>query len=201
MAGCKEREPDVETPPVIIVTGQNPLKTGIYLSFMDDSVRISGRFGIDSVWTEHNIDTSLLGYYQITYHAVSFSGMTVEAQRDVWVVVKPKSMKGLWDVSAYFPKQNLTMTFVDSLDVENEKIIINNLNTIIKEQIELSLAADLQDSVYIFDQYISDSAFAVFGYGTIDETAMRMELHFSLVENNDTTVYRAVYSRDSISIK
>jgi len=89
IAGCKDKEPDVETPPTIIVTGQNPFKTGIYLTFVDDSVRISGRFGIDSVWMEHNIDTSLLGYYQITYHAVSFSGMTAEAQRDVWVVVMP----------------------------------------------------------------------------------------------------------------
>ena len=197
LAGCKEPEPELpELPPTIVVSGQNPLKTAIYASFVDDSVKITAFYGLDSVWTEHTIDTSLLGYYQITYHAQSLSGMMAETQhRNVWVVVKPESMKGLWEV---IPDTSSTKTFspfIDSLTVVDKKLIVNNLNNISELKTELSLAADLQDSVYIFEQYISDSLYCVFGFGTIDERAMTMTLHYSIIENNDTTKYQATYSR------
>jgi hypothetical protein len=196
LARCKEPEPDPpEVPPTIIIVGQNPLKTGIYLSFVDDSVNIYTLSGLDSVSAKHNIDTSLLGYYQISYYARSLSGMTAEAQRDVWVVVKPKSMNGLWDVSL----SGSSDSFTDSLCVENKKLTISNLNNILGLKVELSLAANLQDSVYIFEQYLSDSLYCVFGSGTIDERAMNMVLDYSIVENSDTTVFHSVYSRDSIS--
>ncbi|MCL2041334.1 MAG: hypothetical protein FWG84_04760 [Bacteroidales bacterium] len=207
-AGCTDKEDAPEQPPTIVVGGQNPLKAGIYLSFVDDSVKISALYGIDSVWAEYWVDTSRLGDdYHVFYHAVSLSGMTADAQRDVWVVVKPESMKGLWDVSVDMPASKLPLTFVDSLDVDGDKVIINNLhiNTLplLREKVKLSLAADLQDSVYLFEQSFSDSLY-LFGSGTIDERAMEMKLNYftftvtvedSISINSDTLTYRAVYSR------
>ena len=202
LAGCKEPEPELpELPPTIVVSGQNPLKTAIYASFVDDSVKITALYGLDSVWAKHNIDTSLLGYYQIFYYAQSLSGMTAEAQRDVWVVVKPESMKGLWNVVFDTSKSKMPLSFIDSLTVKNQKLIINNFNNIPELKIELSLAADLQDSVYIFQQYGSDSLYCVFGNGTIDERAMEMTLRYSIVNDNDTTTYNATYSRKTTSKK
>jgi hypothetical protein len=200
LARCKDPEPEPpETPPVIIVSGQNPLKTGIYLPFVDDSVRIIAPYGIDSVRMEHDIDSipTLLGYHQIFYYVQSLSGMTAEAQRDVWVVVKPESMKGAWEVSL---DTSLNL-FTDSLTVANKKLFINNLHNIPELKIELSLAADLQDSVYIFDQYNADSTYRVYGFGTIDSCAMNMSLTYFLTHNNAVIHYNATYSRDSISIK
>jgi len=207
-AGCTDKEEAPEQPPTIVVGGQNPLKAGIYLSFVDDSVKISALYGLDSVWAEYEVDTAWLGYdNHVFYHAVSLSGMMAEAQRDVWVVVKPESMKGLWDVSVDMPASNPPLTFVDSLDVDGDKVIINNLhiNTLplLREKVKLSLAADLQDSVYIFEQSFSDSLY-LFGSGTIDERAMEMKLNYftftvtvedSISINSDTLTYRAIYSR------
>ena len=200
LAGCKTPEPETELPPTIIVGGQNPLKTGIYMPFIDDSVRVSDRFGIDSFYRD-SIDATKLGYFQIRYFVQSLSGMTAEAQRDVWVVVKPESMKGLWEVDLEVSSFRNPLTFIDSLGVDNKKLVINNLNNIHEFKIELSLAANLQDSVYIFEQYSSDSLYLVFGNGTIDSCAMQMILDYSIVEDKTTTKYRAIYSRDTISTK
>jgi len=200
--GCKNPEPEVpEFPPIITVSGQNPLKTGIYMDFVDDSVKFSDRFGIDRFEMTDNVDTSLLGYYKVFYFTQSLSGMTAEAQRDVWTVVKPESMKGEWDVAwKILPSEDLP-SFIDSLSVVGKKLIINNLNNVPELNIELSLAANLQDSVYIFEQYSSDSLYYIFGSGTIDERAMSMILNYSIVEESDTTRYQATYSRETISTK
>jgi len=198
LAGCKTPEPETELPPTIIVGGQNPLKTGIYMTFIDDSVRVSDRFGIDTFYSESNIDTAKLGYYQIQYFVQSLSGMTAEAQRDVWVVVKPESMRGVWDVAWRILPSGDSLSFIDSLGVENTRLIIHNFNNIPDLKIKLSLAANLQDSVYIFEQYSSDSLYCVFGNGTINERARNMILNYFIVEENDTTKYRAIYSREKI---
>ena len=201
LARCKDPEPEPpETPPVIIVSGQNPLKTGIYLPFVDDSVRIIAHYGLnlDFCWKDTTqIDTALLGCYQIFYHAESLSGMTADAQRDVWTVVKPESMQQMWNVAV----ENATNSFTDSLTVANKKLFINNLHNIPELKVELSLAADLQDSVYIFEQYNADSTYRVYGFGTIDSCAMNMSLTYFLTHNNAVIHYNATYSRDSISIK
>jgi hypothetical protein len=201
LARCKEPEPESpEMAPVIVVRGENPLLSGIYMTFVDDSVNIYSLHGLDSVWTEPDIDTSLLGYYRISYHAQSLSGMEAEAERDVWVVVKPESMKGLWDVAlCVFPSDTLHTSFADSLCVENRKLIISNFNNVPELKIELSLAADLQDSVYIFEQYRFDSLYCVFGAGTIDQRATQMVLRHSVVgvEDGDTVRYTMTYSRQA----
>jgi hypothetical protein len=200
LVGCREAEPDTpELPPTITVNGDNPLKTGIYMFFVDDIVNINSPHGIDSVWIASDVDTSLLGYYKVFYFAQSLSGLTAEAQRNVWVIVKPESMEGLWEVVLENPLPEIP--FIDSLDVENESLIINNLNNISELKIELSLAADLQDSVYIFEQYRFDSLYCVFGVGTIDERANTMILNYSIVKENDTTKYRATYSRKTTLTK
>jgi hypothetical protein len=205
LIGCKEPEPDIpELPPTIIVKGDNPLKTGIYMLFVDDSVTMIDRYGIDTShsWVDRtDVDTSLLGYYKVFYYAQSLSGLTAEAQRDVWVVVKPESMKGEWNVFWENLSSKDTMSFVDSLGVENKKLILNNLNNIPEFKIELSLAADLQDSVYIFEQYRFDSLYCVFGVGTIDTLARKMILNYSLVKEKDTTKCQATYLRQTTSTK
>jgi hypothetical protein len=209
LIGCKDSELEVpELPPTIVVGGENPLKTGIYMDFVDGPITINDYYyGIDSVWIDyysisdtslHKIDTSLLGYYQATYHALSSSGMEVEAKRDIWVVVKPESMKGLWDVDL----GNSSLPFTDSLSVENKKLFINNLNNIPGLKIELSLAADLQDSVYIFERNISDSLYYILGSGIIDERAQQMKLKYFINGEDVMMKCEATYSkRDTTSTK
>ena len=209
LANCRDPEPDPpEQPPTITIRGQNPLKTGIYMPLVADSVTAYSLYGVDSLYVVDSaaVDTSLLGYYQIAYRAVSLSGMTAEAERDVWVVVKPESMKGSWDVSLnVYP--NSTSNFVDSLSVEKGKLILNApLNNNPELKIELSLAANLQDSVYIFEQYRPDSVYCVFGAGTIDERANKMILQYFIVGNfipgnHDTLRCSATYSRKTTLTK
>ena len=204
LANCRDPEPEpLEAPPTIVVGGQNPLKTGIYMSFVDDSVTAYSRYGIETFYLGDStaVDTSLLGYYQMVYHAVSLSGMTTEAEREVWVVVKPESMKGMWDVAFDSLSFAPPSPFEDSLGVENKKLIINNLHHIPKLKVVLSLASNLQDSVYIFEQYLLDSSYCVSGVGTIDERAMKMKLSYSIVKDSITTKWEATYSRKEILTK
>jgi hypothetical protein len=202
LARCKNSELEVpEQPPTIVVGGDNPLKTGIYMDFVDDSVKfIDLYYGIDSVRTEHNVDTSLLGRYKVHYYARSSSGMEAEAKRDVWVVVKPESMKGLWNVDLKISPSNDSLTFTDSLSVEKTKLISNYFNNS-KLKIELSLATDLQDSVYIFEKNISDSLYYILGSGIIDERAQQMKLKYFINGEDVVMKCEATYSRDTTATK
>jgi hypothetical protein len=185
------------------VSGQNPLKTGIYMLFVDDSIKVNDRYyGIDSIWTkeEPKIDTSLLGYYKIHYYVRSLSGMMAEAERKVWVVVKPESMKGEWNVDLKILPSNDSLSFTDLLSVENKKLFINNLNNIPKLKVELSLATDLQDSIYIFEKNISDSLYYIIGSGIIDECAQQMKLNYFINGEDVMMKCEATYSRKDTTL-
>lgn len=192
-------EPQEEQAPEIVVLGANPLKTGIYASFVDDSVKILSSFGLDTAWSVREVDTSRLGKYTVEYYTCSLSGLEATAQRDVWVVVMPKSMAdSTWQVQLT-PEGGEASRFNDTLTASNDKntFVIKNFHNIKGAAVSLELAAELGDSVYISKQELDTTA-TVEGKGTIDNKALLMQLNYFLVSDEDTLRYKATYTRDSI---
>jgi hypothetical protein len=198
--GCHSDPPiEEDVPPTIEVLGQNPLKLVIYNTFVDDVVRIEALNGLDSVWIQHNIDTAQLGFYQIKYFAKAKNGLEAEAKRDVWVIVMPSTMKGTWNVVLQKLPDAEPVFAQDSLTVEQDTLIINNFNNIEQAKIKLYLTSDLQDSVIIAKQYVADSTYEVFGRGKIDPHAQNINLYYTVMSNNDTVMYNAVYTINTVA--
>ena len=201
LTACSEPETEPETEeqaPEILILGSNPLKTGIYASFVDDSVQILSASGLlDSAWSIRNVDTSLLGKYTVDYYARSLSGLEATAQRDVWVVATPVSMADSgWQVKLV-PEQGEVSYFNDTLITGSNKIEIKNFHNIPGAKIKLDLISDLNDVVSISKQDV-DSATTVEGKGRIDDKTLLMLLNYSFISSKDTVFYQAVYTRDSI---
>lgn len=195
ISACYTPDSVADGPPEITVKGANPLKTPIYFPFVDDTVLVHEYWGLDTMWFEHNVDTALLGKYKVRYFAKTLKGMASEAERDVWTVVQPKSMADVWQVQAVSDKEE-PLSYSDSLIQRSNNLVISNLNNIEGAEVSLKLASDLQDSVYIEAQMLSDSIWSVAGNGVINEKATLMELHYILFSEEDTTTYHAVYERD-----
>ncbi|MDR0363736.1 MAG: hypothetical protein LBH92_01750 [Bacteroidales bacterium] len=195
---CYTPDPVIEKPPQIAVLGANPLKTPIYFPFVDDTLHVHDYYGLDTVWVEHDVDTSLLGRYNVFYYARTLAGMSSEANRDVWVVVQPKSMETMWDIEVV-SRENENISYDDSLTRKGSNLIINNLNNIEGAEVLLQLASDLQDSVYIYEQVLPpDSLKSIIGTGFINEKATVMELNYTIFSEEDTATYHAVYKRKTI---
>ncbi len=170
-----------ETPPEINILGDNPIIAPLGVNYVDPGATAYDDIDGDItsyIYTDNNLNTSILGNYYYSYNVTDFSGNETTKNRDIQVVITNLSLEGSWSVS-HSCNSLIGINSTQNLEIDaNSDYLANipNFNSL------ASLSIMIEGSTITVPQQSIELGADVSGTGTINETGniITLNLDFNI---------------------
>ncbi len=204
ITGCLKEVED-ETPPVIIVLGNNPQYMRLNTSYKDTGVLVTDNNSIFKITTDvSQLDTSKAGRYNVLYIAEDFNNNTSQQKRVVVVRIEGPNLEGQWIGQRTEPLVGGTaVAFEDSLaSLGMNKIKFINIGGLSTKTINSDLLGNLGDTLAFYNQIVQitdTSVVSISGAGKIASDGKSFEIGYQRIidisGDRDTLVGKLVYQK------